>query len=86
LLRPALLLGGLLVVQISLGIGSYVVKMADRNAPQPLPPAVNTTTAHVAVGALVLLSSLYLTYQAHRFLAPRAEETKVVSAPHGAAV
>jgi len=86
LLRPALLLGGLLVVQISLGIGSYVVKMADRNAPQPLPPVVDTTTAHVAVGALVLLTSLYLTYQAHRFLAPRAEEAKVLSAPHGAAV
>jgi len=86
LLRPALFLGGLLVVQISLGIGSYVVKMADRNAPQPLPPVVNMTTAHVAVGALVLLASLYLTYQAHRFLAPRVEEAKVVSAPHGAAV
>ena len=86
LLRPALALGGLLVVQISLGLASYVVKMADRTAPQPLPPVVNTTTAHVAVGALVLLSSLYLTYQAHRFLAPRAEAAKVVSAPHGAAV
>jgi len=85
-LKPALFVGGLLVVQISLGIASYVVKMADRNAPQPLPPVVNTTTAHVAVGALVLLSSLYLTYQTHRFLAPRVEESKAVSAPHGAAV
>ncbi len=86
LLRPALLLGGMLVVQVSLGIASYVVKMAERNAPQPLPPVVNTTTAHVAVGALVLLTSLYMTYQTHRYLTPRAEETKVVSAPHGAAV
>jgi len=86
LLRPALLLGGLLVVQISLGLASYVVKMADRNAPQPLPPVVDTTTAHVAVGALVLLTSLYLTYQAHRFLASHGEESKVVTAPHGAAV
>jgi cytochrome c oxidase assembly protein subunit 15 len=86
LLRPALLLGGMLVVQVSLGIASYVVRMAERNAPQPLPPVVNTTTAHVAVGALVLLTSLYMTYQTHRYLSPRAEETKVVSAPHGAAV
>ncbi|MGA2077852.1 MAG: hypothetical protein ABSH52_30560, partial [Terriglobia bacterium] len=86
LLRPALLLGGMLVVQVSLGIASYVVKMAERNAPQPLPPVVNTTTAHVAVGALVLLTSLYMTYQTHRYLTPQAEETKVVSAPHGAAV
>jgi hypothetical protein len=60
--------------------------MAERNAPQPLPPVVNTTTAHVAVGALVLLTSLYMTYQTHRYLTPQAEETKVVSAPHGAAV
>jgi len=83
LLKPALLLGALLMLQIFLGIGSYVVKIADRNAPQPLPPVVNMTTAHVAVGALVLVASLYLTYQTHRFLAPRAKEAGMASAPHG---
>jgi len=86
LLRPAQLLGALLVVQVFLGIGSYVVKMGDRNAPQPLPPVVNWTTAHVAAGALVLVSSLYLTYQTHRFLTPRVEEAKIASAPHGVAI
>jgi heme A synthase len=86
LLRPALLLGALLLLQVFLGIGSYFAKMADRNAPQPLPPVVNITTAHVAVGALVLVTSLYLTYQTHRFLAPRVEEVKIASAPHGAAI
>jgi cytochrome c oxidase assembly protein subunit 15 len=86
LLRPALLLGALLVVQVFLGMGSYVVKMADRNAPQPLPPVVNLTTAHVALGALVLVTSLYLTYQTHRFLTPRVEEAKIASAPHGVAI
>jgi heme a synthase len=86
LLRPALLLGALLLLQVFLGIGSYVVKMADRNAPQPLPPVVNMTTAHVALGALVLVTSLYLTYQAHRFLAPRVEEARIASAPHRAAI
>jgi cytochrome c oxidase assembly protein subunit 15 len=86
LLRPALLLGALLLLQVFLGIGSYVVKMADRNAPQPLPPVVNMTTAHVAVGALVLVTSLYLTYQAHRFLAPRVGEARIASAPHRAAI
>src|SRR5271157_1860495 len=35
LLRPALLLGSLVVLQVSLGMGTYLVKMADRNAPQP---------------------------------------------------
>ena len=86
LLRPALLLGALLVVQVFLGIGSYVAKMTDRNAPQPLPPVVNLTSAHVALGALVLLTSLYLTYQTHRFLTPRVEEAKIASAPHGVAI
>jgi cytochrome c oxidase assembly protein subunit 15 len=86
LLRPALVLGTLLIVQLFLGIGAYIVKMADRNAPQPLPPVVDMTTAHVAVGALVLVTSLYLTYQTHRFLAPPVEEVKIASAPHGAAI
>jgi heme A synthase len=86
LLRPALLLGTLLMLQLSLGIGAYLVKMADRNAPQPLPPVVNMTTAHVAAGALVLVTSLYLTYQTHRFLIPPAEEVKIASAPHGAGI
>jgi hypothetical protein len=47
---------------------------------------VNITTAHVAVGALVLVTSLYLTYQTHRFLAPSVKEMKIASAPHGAAL
>lgn len=85
LLKPALLLGALLMLQLSLGIGAYLVKMADRNAPQPLPPVVNITTAHVALGALVLVTSLYLSYQTHRFLTPAAHEVKIASAPHGAA-
>jgi hypothetical protein len=86
LLRPALLLGTLVMLQLSLGIGAYIVKMADRNAPQPLPPVVNMTTAHVAVGALVLVTSLYLTYQTHRFLVPSVKHVKIASAPHGAAI
>lgn len=77
LLRPALLLGGLLLVQVFLGIGSYVMKMQARNAPQPLPPVVWITTTHVAVGALVLLASLFLTYQAYRFVATPREEVRV---------
>ena len=86
LLRPALLLGALVMLQLSLGIGAYVVKMADRNAPQPLPPVVNMTTVHVAMGALVLVTSLYLTYQTHRFLSASTPTVKIASAPHGAAL
>jgi hypothetical protein len=84
LLRPALLLGGLLVTQLFLGMSSYFMKMAARTAPQPLPPVVDITTAHVTVGALLLVTSLYLTYQAHRFLATPRQEMKISSAPHQA--
>lgn len=74
LLRPALLLGGLLLVQVFLGIGSYVMKIQARNAPQPLPPVVRMTTTHVAMGALVLMASLFLTYQAYRWVSTPKEE------------
>jgi len=84
LLHPALLLGGLLVSQLLLGMGSYIMKMAARDAPQPLPPVVDVTTAHVTVGALLLLTSLYLTYQARRFLVTPRQEMKMTSTPHQA--
>jgi heme A synthase len=84
LLRPTLLLGGLVVTQLILGIGSYFMKLAARSAPQPLPPVVDITTAHVTLGALILLTSLYLTYQARRFLATTSTEVKIASSPHQA--
>ena len=70
LTRPPLLLLGLLMVQIFLGFGSYWMKIAARNVPQPLPPVVMITTAHVAVGALVLATSLLVTFQTYRFTEP----------------
>ena len=84
LARPAMLLGSLLLVQLVLGIGSYFMRVETTNAAQPLAPIVDITTAHVAVGALVLLSSLYLTYQTHRFLTSSAAEAKVAAAPQKA--
>jgi len=82
LVRPALLLAGLLVVQILLGTGSYLMKVGARGAAHPLSPVVDITTTHVAVGALVLVTSLFLTYQTHRFLEAPKEEMKLASAPH----
>jgi cytochrome c oxidase assembly protein subunit 15 len=64
----AVLLIGLLVVQISLGIGSYLVRLAAREDIQPALSTVVITTAHVAVGALVLAASLILTLQSYRML------------------
>lgn len=84
LVKPAVLMVVLLVGQVSLGIVAYAIKLADKGAPQPLPPFVDTTTAHVAVGAALLLTSLYLTYQTHRFLASPHSEEKFVTTPHKA--
>ena len=77
LVRPALWLAALLAVQLLLGIGSYVMKLAARDAPQPLPPVVAVTTTHVAVGALVLAASLVLTLQAFRKTEVRSQEPEV---------
>jgi heme a synthase len=66
--RSAFLLSGLLVLQVFLGIGSYLMLLSARNAPQPLPPVVAVTTTHVAVGALVLASSLLLTLKIYRYV------------------
>ncbi|MGD0697262.1 MAG: COX15/CtaA family protein [Terriglobia bacterium] len=67
--RPAGLLAVLLVAQVALGIGAYWELWTNRDAPQPLPPVVDVTTAHVALGALVLATSVVLTIQAYRFIA-----------------
>lgn len=83
--RPALWLGGLLVVQLLLGAGSYVLKLQVRDVPQPLPPVVAVTTTHVAVGALVLAASLVLTLEAFRRLRTPQQVFSQVSAPQRAA-
>jgi cytochrome c oxidase assembly protein subunit 15 len=69
LFRPAVLLILLLIAQLFLGIGSLWMRMITRNAVQPERLAVATTTAHVAVGALLLGTVLILTLEAFRLLA-----------------
>jgi heme a synthase len=66
----AFLLVGLLVLQVFLGIGSYLMLLSAGNAPQPLPPVVAVTTLHVAMGALVLASSLVFTLKVYRYVGP----------------
>ncbi len=55
------LLLGLLVVQLGLGVGALMVRLQAGDRIQPMPVDVGVTTAHVAVGALMLASSLMLT-------------------------
>jgi len=66
LVRPVLIFTALLVLQLCLGVASYIAKMAAADAPQPLSPAIEISAAHVAMGALVLASSLVVTLQVFR--------------------
>jgi len=82
LLHPALLLGGLLAAQIFLGIGSLIMTLATRNDPLPVASVIDVTTAHVTVGALALVTSLYVTFQAYRFLIGPRQPIRVAPTPH----
>jgi heme a synthase len=80
LMRPAGLLGTLLFLQLILGAGSYMVREATRDAPQPMLAMVVITVAHVATGALTLAASLWLTLESRRLLAPAATNEGAVTA------
>ena len=68
LLRPAIVLIILLGIQLFLGLGSFWIRAITRDAVQPQPAAILITTAHVAIGALVLAASLILMLQSFRRL------------------
>lgn len=71
LVRPALVLGLLLLLQLSLGAVSYIGKFTSllRLSPTAL---VSLTTMHLVIGALMLALSLFLTLRAFRLsVAPR---------------
>ena len=72
LVRFALLLSGLLAVQLILGIGAYLVEFTAFAAGVPSVAGVIITTAHVAIGALMLVMSVALTLNVCRFTS-RAE-------------
>ncbi len=70
--RPALILLALLVVQLSLGVAAYLTRVVwSEDAPQPLFSMVLATVSHVAVGALVLASSVVLALQTFRHTAAK---------------
>jgi heme a synthase len=84
LFRPAMILGILLAVQLSLGVGSYLVRLASREDVQPGALMVAVTTAHVATGAAVLVTSLVLALQCRRLLIPAKGKLRVTSVPQEA--
>ena len=90
LAQPAVALLILLAVQITLGLASYVTRVVwSPEAAAPLVSMVVATVAHVACGALVLVTAVILAIQIHRHTAaPDFEpwvEPPAVSSPrrHG---
>lgn len=73
--KPAYWLMGLLTLQILLGFGAFVTRVIlSDGAARPLRSLVIFTVAHVAVGALVLATTLVLAIQARRHLVITGEE------------
>lgn len=70
LLYPVFGLVTLVIIQIFLGVGAYTMMLFARAAPQPVTPVVIATVMHVAVGALVFVTSVVVTYLVYRFVAP----------------
>ena len=59
--RPAMLLLSITFSQVFLGIGAWMSRLANLNAPQPMPMMVLFTVAHVAAGSLAFGAAIGLT-------------------------
>jgi heme a synthase len=66
LTRPALFLSAMLLVQLFLGTVSYLAKFTTILR-MPIDATVFLTTTHLAVGALMLVTSLVLTLRSYRY-------------------
>jgi cytochrome c oxidase assembly protein subunit 15 len=78
--RPAIAMLSLLIVQLGLGFAAFVTRVAwGRSAAQPELPMVASTVAHVAVGALLLATTVVLAIQVWRHV-PAAQTER---ASHG---
>jgi cytochrome c oxidase assembly protein subunit 15 len=72
--RPASFLLGLLLVQLCLGLASYLTRVQwGADAAQPQLAMVVSTVSHVIVGALLLATSVVLAIQTRRHLALSAD-------------
>jgi len=82
LLWPARALLVLLFVQLGLGFAAYLTRIEwGKETPQPVLSMVLATVSHVAVGALVLATSVVLAVQAYRHNSPQREAVIVHAAP-----
>ncbi|RMF86485.1 MAG: hypothetical protein D6736_15025 [Nitrospinota bacterium] len=79
LYRPMTILWSLLLVQLLLGGGAYLVKFTPVGASLGFNWIVAIATLHVAVGSLMLVTSLVLTLRIFRMLALPANDPHLVS-------
>jgi len=68
----ALALNLLVMLQLVLGSASYWIRVVTADAPQPLPVMAVLTVSHLALGALILASSVIFTLEVHARFAPRS--------------
>ncbi len=74
--RPAIVMLGLLILQLCLGFAAFLTRVEwGRDAAQPEMPMVISTVAHVAVGALLLATTVVLTIQVWRHLTAARENS-----------
>jgi heme a synthase len=84
--RPAIVMLSLLIAQLCLGFTAFLTRVAwGRDAAQPEFPMVVSTVAHVAVGALLLATTVVLAIQVWRHV-PVAFEERVPQAQRDASV
>ncbi len=75
--QPAILMLSLMIAQLCLGFTAFLTRVAwGKNAVQPELPMVVSTVAHVAVGALLLATTVILAIQVWRH-APVAFEERL---------
>lgn len=67
--RPVTLLGGCLLLQLLLGVGAYLIKFTPARGALGLGLIETIVTAHVAVGALLLATSMVVTLRLYRVVA-----------------
>ena len=81
--RPAILMLSLLIAQLCLGFTAFLTRVSwGRDAVQPELPMVISTVTHVAVGALLLASTVILAIQVWRN-APVAFEERLPQVQRG---
>lgn len=74
--KPAITVLSLLSLQVLLGVASYFTRVVwSEGAPEPQRALILATVSHVAVGALVLASTVILAIQSSRFLGARSDVT-----------